>query len=65
MLRDRLVYGSVAAVAGVIVGVGAILVSGVVASENAPTTEMNSFDASEGFVQGSVEYGTRDGSDRS
>ncbi|MFM9377123.1 DUF2613 domain-containing protein [Gordonia sp. VNK21] len=64
MMRDRLIYGAVAAVAGILVGVGAILVSGAVAGENKPATEVNSFDASNGFVQGSVEYGTRDGSDR-
>ncbi|GAC58726.1 hypothetical protein GOHSU_47_00120 [Gordonia hirsuta DSM 44140 = NBRC 16056] len=63
MVRDRLIYGAVAAAAGIIVGVGAVLLSGVVAAENSPSTDVNSFNAEDGFLQGSVQYGSRGGSD--
>lgn len=60
-MRDRLIYGAVAAAAGVIVGVGAVFLGGVLASETKPSTDVNSFNANDGFVQGSVQYGTRGG----
>ncbi|MEZ5212526.1 MULTISPECIES: DUF2613 family protein [unclassified Gordonia (in: high G+C Gram-positive bacteria)] len=60
-MRDRLIYGAVAAVAGVIVGVGAVFLGGSLAAENKPSTDVNSFNANDGFLQGSVQYGTRGG----
>lgn len=62
MVRDRLIYGIIAAVVGVIVGVGGVFLGGVLASETKPSTDVNSFNGQDGFVQGSVEYGSRDGS---
>lgn len=61
MLRDRLIYGAVAAAAGLIVGVGAIFLAGSLASETKPATDVNSFNAQDGFLQGSVQYGSRGG----
>ncbi len=61
MMRDRLIYGVVAAAAGLIVGVGAIFLAGSLAAENSPATDVNSFNAENGFVEGSVQYGTRSG----
>ena len=63
MMRDRLIYGAVAAAAGLIVGVGAIFLAGSVTAENSPSTDVNSFNAEDGFLQGSVQYGSRGGSD--
>ncbi len=62
MVRDRLIYGALAAVAGVIVGIGGVFLGGVLASETKPSTDINSVNGQDGFVQGSVEYGTRGGS---
>ncbi|MFZ2512428.1 MAG: DUF2613 domain-containing protein [Gordonia sp. (in: high G+C Gram-positive bacteria)] len=62
MMRDRLIYGAVAAAAGLIVGVGAIFLAGSLAAENSPATDVNSFNAENGFLQGSVQYGSRSGS---
>jgi hypothetical protein len=62
MVRDRLIYGALAAVAGVIVGIGGVVLGGVLASETKPSTDINSVNGQDGFVQGSVEYGTRGGS---
>ena len=61
MVRDRLIYGAVAAIAGVVVGVGGVFLGGVLAAETEPSTDVKSFNAEDGFVQGSVEYGTRSG----
>ncbi|MFT4087736.1 MAG: DUF2613 family protein [Gordonia sp. (in: high G+C Gram-positive bacteria)] len=61
MLRSRLIYGALAAVAGVVVGVGAVFLGGTLAAETKPSTDVNSFNANDGFVQGSVDYGTRGG----
>ncbi|GAA3950406.1 DUF2613 domain-containing protein [Gordonia caeni] len=61
MTRDRLIYGAVAAAAGLIVGVGAVFLGGALAAENSPSTDVNSFNAEDGFLQGSVQYGTRGG----
>ncbi len=63
MVRDRLIYGAVAAVAGIVVGIGGVFVGGVLASETKPATDVNSFNGQDGFVQGSVEYGSRGGSE--
>lgn len=60
-MRDRLIYGALAAVAGLVVGVGSVFLGGALASENKPSTDVNSFNAEDGFLQGSVEYGTRGG----
>ncbi|WOC12496.1 DUF2613 family protein [Gordonia sp. MP11Mi] len=62
MVRDRLLYGILAAVVGVVVGVGGVFLGGVLASETKPSTDVNSFNGQDGFVQGSVEYGSRGGS---
>ncbi|MCF8603533.1 DUF2613 family protein [Gordonia sp. HY442] len=62
MVRDRLIYGIIAAVVGVVVGVGGVFLGGVLASETKPATDVNSFNSQDGFVQGSVEYGSRGGS---
>ncbi|MFT3660877.1 MAG: DUF2613 domain-containing protein [Gordonia sp. (in: high G+C Gram-positive bacteria)] len=59
MMRDRLIYGAVAAAAGLIVGVGGIFLAGSLAAENSPSTDVNSFNAEDGFIEGSVQYGTR------
>ncbi|EGD53258.1 DUF2613 domain-containing protein [Gordonia neofelifaecis] len=63
MLRERLIYGAVAGVAGIIVGIGAVFLGGQLASETKPSTDVNSFNADNGFVQGSVDYGSRGGGD--
>lgn len=63
MLRERLIYGAVAGVVGVVVGIGAVFLGGQLASETKPSTDVNSFNAENGFVQGSVDYGSRGGSD--
>ncbi|MGB3304364.1 DUF2613 family protein [Gordonia sp. (in: high G+C Gram-positive bacteria)] len=62
-MRQRLIYGAVAAIAGVVVGVGAVFLGGQLASETKPSTDVNSFNAENGFVQGSVDYGSRGGTD--
>ena len=61
MKRSRLIYPLAAAAAGVVVGFGAIFLGGAIASENSPATDVDNFNADNGFVQGSVEYGTRGG----
>ncbi|WP_026917635.1 DUF2613 family protein [Gordonia shandongensis] len=58
-MRQRLVLGAVAGIAGVLVGVGAVVLGGQLASETKPSTDVNSFNAENGFVQGSVDYGSR------
>ena len=64
MLRERLLYGALAGVVGVLVGIGAVFLGGQLASETKPSTDVNSFNANTGFVQGSVDYGSRgDGGD--
>ncbi|NLG47854.1 DUF2613 family protein [Gordonia sp. (in: high G+C Gram-positive bacteria)] len=63
MLRERLIYGAVAGVVGVVVGIGAVFLGGQLAAENKPSTDVNSFNAENGFVQGSVDYGSRGGGD--
>ncbi|GEE01561.1 hypothetical protein nbrc107696_20070 [Gordonia spumicola] len=62
MVRDRLIFGALAAVAGVIVGIGGVYLGGTLAAQTKPATDVNSFNGKDGFVQGSVEYGTRGGS---
>ncbi|MGB3698433.1 MAG: DUF2613 domain-containing protein [Gordonia sp. (in: high G+C Gram-positive bacteria)] len=62
-MRERLIYGAVAGVAGVIIGIGAVFLGGQLASETKPSTDVNSFNADNGFVQGSVDYGSRGSGD--
>ncbi|MFT3716652.1 MAG: DUF2613 family protein [Gordonia sp. (in: high G+C Gram-positive bacteria)] len=61
MQRSRLISAAAAAVAGIAVGFGAIFLGGTLASQTKPSTDVNSFDAKNGFVKGSVEYGSRGG----
>lgn len=63
-MTRRLTYGAIAAIAGIVFGLGAVFIGGAVASENAPATDVNSVDVSEGFVQGSPDYGSRQDSDK-
>ena len=58
-MENRLVTGGVAAVAGIVIGLGAVLLGGVVATETKPATDLNSIPPEDGFVQGAVEYGSR------
>ncbi len=60
MMNNRLIAGAVAGVLGAVVAIGAVFLGGVLTSEDQPATDVNSFNADSGFVQGSVDYGTRD-----
>ncbi|MGV9709351.1 DUF2613 domain-containing protein [Gordonia sp. NPDC003424] len=59
MTNNRLVAGAIAGVAGVLVGLGAVFLGGFLSTETSPSTDVNSVNANNGFVQGSVDYGTR------
>ncbi|MDV7102004.1 DUF2613 family protein [Gordonia amicalis] len=61
MTNNRLVAGAVAGVAGILVGLGAVFLGGFIASENSPSTDLNNISPNAGFVQGSVDYGSRGG----
>lgn len=61
MTNNRLVAGAVAGVAGILVGFGAVFLGGFLASENSPSTDLNNISPNNGFVQGSVDYGSRGG----
>ncbi|MDL9935142.1 DUF2613 family protein [Gordonia sp. ABSL1-1] len=61
MTNNRLVAGAVAAVAGLVVGVGAVFLGGIFSAENSPSTDLTSVNPNNGFVQGSVDYGSRGG----
>ena len=61
MTNTRLVAGAVAGVAGILVGLGAVFLGGFQASENSPSTDLNNISPNNGFVQGSVDYGSRGG----
>lgn len=63
MTSTRLIAGGVAGVAGLIVGVGAVFLGGWLATDTSPGTEVHNIDAQSGFVQGSVEYGSREGAE--
>lgn len=62
-MRQRLIFGAVAGIAGVLVGIGAVFLGGQLAAETKPSSDVNSFNADNGFVQGSVDYGSRGGGD--
>ncbi len=59
MKSNRLVAGAVAAVAGVIVGLGSVFLGGTLAADNSPATDLNNVNPNNGFIQGSVDYGSR------
>ncbi|MDS1114150.1 DUF2613 domain-containing protein [Gordonia westfalica] len=61
MTNNRLVAGAVAGVAGILVGLGAVFLGGFLAAENSPSTDLNNINPNSGFVQGSVDYGSRGG----
>ncbi|MCX2963717.1 DUF2613 domain-containing protein [Gordonia aquimaris] len=62
MTNNRLVAGAVAGVAGIVVGLGAVFLGGFLSTETSPSTDVNSINPNNGFVQGSVDYGSRGGS---
>lgn len=64
MERNRLVtliIGAVAGVGGVLVALCAVFLGGVLTSQNSPSTDLNNVNPNNGFVQGSVDYGSRGG----
>ncbi|GAA4397488.1 DUF2613 family protein [Tsukamurella soli] len=60
MKRTPIIASGVAAVAGIVVAIAVTLVSGTVVTQSSPTTNLSSFDAKNGFLQGSQDYGSRD-----
>ncbi|GAA1880818.1 MULTISPECIES: DUF2613 domain-containing protein [Williamsia] len=60
MTDNRLIAGAVAGIMGVIVAIAVVFLGGFLASDDTPSTSVNSFNADNGFVKGSVDYGTRD-----
>lgn len=64
MKDNRLIAGAIAAVAGLVVGLGAVFLGGVVSAETSPSTEVSNFDPDGGFVEGSVDYGSRGGDEQ-
>ncbi|MGZ8177428.1 DUF2613 domain-containing protein [Williamsia sp. SKLECPSW1] len=60
MTDNRLIAGAVAGIMGVIVAIAVVFLGGFLASSDTPSTSVNSFNADNGFVKGSVDYGTRD-----
>ena len=61
MRKNRLIAGAMAGVAGILVGIGAVVLGGVLSAETSPSTDLNNFNPNSGFVQGSVDYGSRGG----
>lgn len=59
MLSNRLVAGALAAFIGVVVGVIGIFAAGLIATSSSPATDANRVNPNEGFVPGSVDYGSR------
>lgn len=59
MTSNRLIAGAVAAVAGVVVGLGSVVLGGLLSADNSPATDLNNINPSNGFIQGSVDYGSR------
>ncbi|WP_124248093.1 DUF2613 domain-containing protein [Gordonia sp. X0973] len=59
MLNNRLVAGAVAAVIGILVGVLGIFAAGWIATTSSPSSDANKVNPSDGFVPGSVDYGSR------
>ena len=62
MINNRLIAGAIAGVAGILVGLGAVFLGGFLSAETSPSTDMNNINPTNGFVQGSVDYGSRGGS---
>ncbi|MFT4200847.1 DUF2613 family protein [Gordonia sp. (in: high G+C Gram-positive bacteria)] len=59
MLNNRLVAGAVAAAIGILVGVLGIFAAAWIATSSSPATDANKFNPNDGFVPGSVDYGSR------
>lgn len=59
MIKNRLAAGAAAGIAGIVVGLGAVFLGGFLSAETSPSTDVNSVNPNSGFVQGSVDYGTR------
>ncbi|GAB08614.1 hypothetical protein GOARA_013_00580 [Gordonia araii NBRC 100433] len=59
MLNNRLVAGAVAAVVGIVVGLLGIFAAAWIATTSSPATDANRVNPNEGFVPGSVDYGSR------
>ncbi|GAB2637496.1 hypothetical protein GCM10027169_01740 [Gordonia jinhuaensis] len=59
MSQNRLIAGSVAAIAGLIVAICAVFLTSWLTTDTTPSTSLNRFSASNGFVEGSVDYGSR------
>ncbi|MFT3901294.1 MAG: DUF2613 family protein [Gordonia sp. (in: high G+C Gram-positive bacteria)] len=59
MLNNRLVAGAVAAAIGILVGVLGIFAAAWIATTSSPATDANKFNPNDGFVPGSVDYGSR------
>ncbi len=59
MLNSRLVAGAVAAAAGILVGIVGIFAAAWIATTSSPATDANKVNPNDGFVQGSVDYGSR------
>ncbi|GAB17026.1 hypothetical protein GOEFS_018_00580 [Gordonia effusa NBRC 100432] len=59
MTSNRLIAGAVAAVAGVIIGLGSVVLGGLLSADNSPATDLNNVNPNNGFIQGSVDYGSR------
>lgn len=62
MINNRVVAGAVAGVAGILVGLGAVFLGGFLSTQTNPSTDVNNINPDSGFVQGSVDYGSRGGS---
>lgn len=59
MLNNRLVAGAVAAAVGILVGIVGIFAAAWIATTSSPATDANKVNPNDGFVQGSVDYGSR------
>ncbi|MDF0529880.1 DUF2613 family protein [Tsukamurella sp. 8F] len=60
MDRTPIIASGIAAVAGIVVAIALTLVGGNALSQTHPTTNLSSFDAKDGFLQGTQDYGSRD-----
>ncbi|MGC4933331.1 DUF2613 domain-containing protein [Gordonia sp. DT30] len=61
MRRNRVIAGAVAGIAGIVVGLGAVFLGGFLSAQTSPSTDLNNINPNSGFVQGSVDYGSRGG----
>lgn len=59
---NRLVAGAIAAVVGILVGIVGIFAAAWIATSSSPATDANKFNPNDGFVPGSVDYGSRSNS---